>query len=170
MSSSNQSDYSEARPRPAPAAAPGLAGRPGTALALLFLMLLLVLHQAVTFGSDHPLGGVLRSALHIPLFAMLTLLLSRILGSPRWWVLLSTALLLAIATEVVQAFTGRNASVLDVAVDLIGIVPVVAGLVATRRLRRRGAPLALIVLLWLAIAGFLGAATVAAPIHVLLGG
>jgi len=140
----------------------------GTALAVALMVLLLALHQGVTFGSDHPLGGVLRSALHVPLFAALTLLLARILGSPRWWVLLAAALAVAGATEFVQLFTGRNASLLDVAIDLIGIVPVVVGLTVTRRLRQHRAAPALIAGLWLAIFLLLGAATLAVPVHVLL--
>jgi VanZ family protein len=153
------------------AAQPGgrrLAGRLSTFVALGLLMVLLAIHQLVSFGSDSAVGGSLRNALHIPLFAVLTLLLARILDSPRWWVLLLAALVLGVGTEAVQLLTARDASVRDIGINLIGIVPVVAGIEATRHLRRRRARPTLITALWLGLAALLLLATLAGPVRLLL--
>jgi hypothetical protein len=150
--------------------APGRLALPG---ALLLCAALVAIQQFVSFADASLFGQALHNALHVPLFAMLTLLLALILGMPRWWVLLLAAFALAVATEVLQFVTGGTPSVSDLVLDLIGIVPVVTGVTLTRRLRRqRAAHMRAVhmrvLTLWAGLALLLAIATLAMPARVLL--
>lgn len=136
--------------------------------ALAVLIALVVAHQVVTLGAPNVFDSTFNNALHVPLFATLTLLLARLLRWPQWWRLLLAALALSAATEALQLLTARSASLQDLGVNLLGIVPVVAGLEAHRWLRRHRARPLTVAAMWLAILTLLTALTLAAPLRVLL--
>lgn len=130
-------------------------------------MLLVAVQQLVTFGSDRLLDQTLTNAAHVPLFALLTLLLHRLLGRPPWYRLLIVALGLAVLTEALQVVTNRQPSLVDLTLDLLGILPVIGAITLRRRRRRSGRPVSGRVVwfaTWAAIAGM----TLAAPVRVLV--
>lgn len=93
-------------------------------LAVLMFLLLVPLSRPAEGGV---FGENLRNLLHVPLFAIVTLLLRFLQVSvpPRWRLLLVCAIaasLLAVVSEVAQSFTGRTPSVEDLGADLSGIL------------------------------------------------
>lgn len=137
----------------------------GRALAVACIVALVLCQQLMTLDG-HGVRGV-DDALHIPLFAALALLFMRALGYPPWPLLLAVCAAVAVTTEVLQFFTGRDASVMDVARDLVGAVPTIGFIEATRYLVPRRGTRSLIGL-WLGALVLLGSLTLAGPVRLLL--
>lgn len=131
------------------------------------IVLLVAVQQFVTLGGDRLLAEALTNAAHVPLFALLTLLLYRLLGRPRWQRLLMAAVALALVTEGLQVVTHRQPSVVDLALDVLGILPVLAALTLGRRLRRAGRPRGRLGV-WAGAWGLIVVMTLAAPVRVLV--
>ncbi len=142
---------------------------PRVALALGGLVVLIAGQQFGTLGRADLFGQTLSNALHIPLFAVITALLAMVFPRSGAVTIGAVSTLLAVLTEVAQLFTSRHASVTDFGLDLLGVVPVVLGLIATRRLHATagGAPSAR-VLVWGAVALLVAVLASAAPGRVLL--
>lgn len=145
-----------------------LGQRPGAVPALLCLAALVAAQQLSSIGGEDLLGRTLNNSLHIPLFAAVAWLLGRLLPAAGPLTLLAAALGLGAATEAAQVLTARDASLMDLGLDLLGAAPVVAALAASRRLARQGAPRRRVVLLWSATVMLVAAMTLAAPARVLL--
>lgn len=140
----------------------------GLILALLGIVALVAVQQVATVDVTGLLGETLTNASHIPLFAMLTLLLMRVLRKPPWWLLLAAVVAVALVTEALQGLTARNASLLDVGLDLLGALPVIAALETTRRSRRHGRRPWTGFAAWTSAVLLLALMTAAAPARVLL--
>lgn len=84
-----------------------------------FLGLLLFVHEADVLPGNL-LGQTLQNSLHVPAYALLTLLLGVSFPQLGVWRLVSIGVAIGVAFEVLQAFTGRNADVLDATRDLVG--------------------------------------------------
>jgi hypothetical protein len=138
----------------------------GVAAASIGIAGLVLVQQLATVGGSGLLGETLTNASHVPLFAALTLLLIRALGYPSWPVLLLACVAVAAATEAMQMLTGRNASLFDLGLDLLGALPVIGAVAVTRRLR--GPRAARRAAVWAVTAVLVAIMTVAAPARVLL--
>lgn len=106
---------------------PGARHR-GAWAAVAGIVALVAVQQLARFGSGDLLTETVTNAAHVPMFALLTVLLRRALGAPRWPLLLAVVVALALATEAAQMPTGRSASLMDVALDLLGALPTIAAL------------------------------------------
>lgn len=79
------------------------------------------------FGAAEASTGVSDKIGHVIAFGVITGALAVL--APRWplWRLVLTALVVGVAVEIIQGFVGRDADVMDVAADMVGIA--LAGLV-----------------------------------------
>ncbi len=91
----------------------------GTALIILGIVLLLIAQQTLVVPGSTRLAGTIHNALHVPWSAVITLLLWRLTG--RWQYAVVIALSIGLASEGVQLFTARSASLADVISDVLGI-------------------------------------------------
>ncbi len=107
---------------------------PRVALAVGGLVVLVAGQQFGSLGRADLFGQTLSNALHIPLFAAITLLLATIFPRRGAMTIGALGCLLAALTELAQLFNSRHASVTDFGLDLLGVGPVVLGLALTRRL------------------------------------
>ncbi len=89
--------------------------RLGLGLALLGLI---VAQQVFVVPGNTRLAEALHNWFHVPWFALVTLGLIVLFGT---WRGVLVAMLLAVGSELVQLFTGREASALDIGRDLIGL-------------------------------------------------
>ncbi len=105
----------------------------GRAAAAAGIGVLVVCQQLMTVGGNTPFSHTLNDAMHIPWFAVLAVLLMRVLNYPSWPVMVVVCVSLAGGTEFVQIFTGRDASLFDVGRDLLGALPVIVVMELTRR-------------------------------------
>src|SRR5690606_8087271 len=131
------------------------------------IVLLVAAQQLLTLGNGRLLEQTLTNAAHVPLFALLTLLLHRLLGRPSWYRLLIAASALALLTEGLQVMTDRQPSLVDLALDLLGILPVVGALTLQRRLRRSGRSVSRLGV-WFVTWAVILVITLAAPVRVLI--
>lgn len=97
-------------------------------LVALGLLLVLVVQQIVQVSDGSLLGQSIQNALHVPWFAAVTVLVWILL--PRRQVSLTAvvALALAIATECVQFFTSRDASLSDITLNCVGGITAITGI------------------------------------------
>lgn len=104
------------------------------------LFALFAAQQLGTIPGDNLFARTLTNSLHIPWFALLSLLIWSLFANhgPLW--VLGVASALAVASEALQIFTPRDASWLDLGLDLIGASIVALGIAlyrASRRTHRR---------------------------------
>lgn len=114
-------------------------GQTGSRIAILLLFIALVLvADWLLILPDNLFGRSVQNALHIPAFFIFTMLLHRLF--PAWGLvrLLIAAVSAGFALELVQVFTPRDASLLDLFRNLLGVVlalALVAVLAAARSTR-----------------------------------
>ena len=103
------------------------------AVAAAGVIALIGAQQLMTVGGSSLLAETVTNALHIPLFAAIAGLLAMLgLGG---WRLVGAVVALAAGTEGLQVLTARNASLLDLGLDLLGALPVIGALALNRRFR-----------------------------------
>ena len=111
---------------------PGAPSRPAGRLPAILgagaLTALVVVQQTLHLGGTSRLSLALNDAMHLPMFVAVTLLLAGLLGRRRLGLALGAAVVLAVATEAVQLLTPRDASLVDLGHDLLGILLAVLGL------------------------------------------
>ncbi len=84
----------------------------------LALVVLIIAQQLLVVPGNTRLAEALHNWFHVPWFASVTLGLVVLFGTRRGVLI---ALLVAVGSELVQLFTGREASALDVGRDLLGL-------------------------------------------------
>ncbi len=84
----------------------------------LALVALVIAQQVLVVPGDTRLAEALHNWFHVPWFASVTLGLIILFGAVRGVLI---ALLVAVGSEFLQLYTGREASALDVARDLLGL-------------------------------------------------
>jgi hypothetical protein len=151
-----------------PSAQRGWRAVPSGLAAFIGIAVLVVVQQLATVGGTDLLGRTLSNTLHIPMFAVLALLLMRVLGHPSWRVLLLVCVAAGAATEALQLFTTRTASLLDLGLDLLGALPLIGAFELTRRLAVRGASRRQLAAIWVGVTLLIAVMTLAAPVRVLL--
>ena len=101
------------------------------AIILAAIAALVVGHLYGTIGANL-LGRVVQNALHIPVFAVLTVLLAWCLPSWSRLQLLGGCLAAGLTLEGLQIFVGREASLYDLGLDALGVVVALLAFVRER--------------------------------------
>ncbi len=129
-----------------------------------FLVLLLFLQQLLVVPGRSQLARALNNALHVPFFFLVTFVIIFLVhtfpaNKSRQVIFLTSmaCIALALATEMIQYFTGRDASIEDIVRDLLGIASAIllySG-IQRHKQKQRFSIMAIVMSLVLLISGFL---------------
>ncbi len=117
------------------------------------LVALVLVQQIFHLGGASRFAGALNDAMHLPMFVVVTVLLVFLLGRERLALALGAAVLVAAGTEAIQLVTPRDASLVDLRHDLVGVAIAAAGLLAVAPLGRLLGPRLGHGLCWVLVAG-----------------